>query len=267
MKRGHSKFSPSETRSRIFGRQFLSLVVLVILSAPLAARAQSERDSHAHKHAETPKGVTIENFGKVCDHLYRGGQPTRSEYAELAKLGIKTVLDLRNDPKPYAKDSSEASGLKYINLPMSDKDFPAPESAERFLSLVNDPENWPVFVHCAGGRHRTGAMTAVYRMTVDGWDIERAYREMKDYDFYTKWGHGEMKEYVFDYFSSLREKRAHQADSVVTPVASEATATEVGTEPAFLPGLLCPLSRYSSGREPRTPVRDLRTDLPNLLRN
>jgi protein tyrosine/serine phosphatase len=267
MKRGHSQFRPSEAPSRIFGVQFLSLVVLVISSSPLAARAaQSEQDSHSHKHAENPK-VTIENFGKVCDHLYRGGQPTRSEYAELAKLGIKTVLDLRNDPKPYARDSSTASGLKYINLPMSDKDFPAPESAERFLSLVNDPANWPVFVHCAGGRHRTGAMTAVYRMTVDGWDIERAYREMKDYDFYTKWGHGEMKEYVFDYFSTLREKRAHQADSSLTQSAPEVSASVVGAEPAFLPGLLCPLSRYSSGREPRTPVRDPRTDLPTLLQN
>jgi tyrosine-protein phosphatase SIW14 len=75
---------------------------------------------------------------------------------------------------------------------------------------VNAKENQPVFVHCAGGRHRTGAMTAVYRMTMQGWDIERAYSEMKDYDFYTRWGHKAMKQYVFDYFRGLQLRREIQ---------------------------------------------------------
>ena len=40
-----------------------------------------------------------------------------------------------------------------------------------FLKIVNDPKNQPVYVHCVGGRHRTGVMTAIYRMTVDKWSL------------------------------------------------------------------------------------------------
>ena len=267
MNRGRSQFRPARILTNTCVQFFFAIVVVLVCSSQIAARQhKSDHDSGQAKDAETSK-ITIENFGKVCDHLYRGGQPNRNEYAELTRIGIKTVLDLRDDPKSYARESAEASGLKYINLPMSDHDFPAADSAEHFLRVVNDPDNWPVFVHCAGGRHRTGAMTAVYRMTVDGWDIDRAYKEMKDYNFYTKWGHGEMKEYVFDYFSSLREKRAHPVDTAISPNAPDATLYDVGVEPTVLTGLLCPLSRHSSGRELHPSVRDPRTELPILLRN
>ena len=81
------------------------------------------------------------------------------------------------------------------------------DAAAKFLEIVNNNENWPVYVHCAGGRHRTGAMTAVYRMTVQGWDVDRAYEEMKDYDFYTRWGHKDMKRFVFDYSRNLNNRQ------------------------------------------------------------
>ena len=68
-----------------------------------------------------------------------------------------------------------------------------------FLQLVNDPANQPVYVHCAGGRHRTGVMTAVYRMTSDGWTADRAFKEMKDYKFGADFLHPEFKKFVYGY--------------------------------------------------------------------
>ena len=41
-------------------------------------------------------------------------------------------------------------------------------------------------------------------MTVDGWDYDRTYGEMKNYDFYTRWGHGAMKDYVADYWKKVQ---------------------------------------------------------------
>ena len=117
---------------------------------------------------------------------------------------------------------AEQAGLKYISFPMSDHDYPAADAADRFLSIINDESNWPVYVHCAGGRHRTGAMTAVFRMTNEGWDINRAYSEMKKYDFYTRWGHGEMKKYVYDYFQKLRTVSAKPAATAATAQGVEA---------------------------------------------
>jgi tyrosine-protein phosphatase SIW14 len=64
-----------------------------------------------------------------------------------------------------------------------------------------------VFVHCQGGRHRTGVMTAVYRMTKDGWTADRAYQEMKQYRFEGFPGHPELKRFVYDYYSALPQGR------------------------------------------------------------
>jgi len=156
-------------------------------------------------------GVNIENFGKVNDHIYRGGQPEGDNYRQLAALGIKTIVDLRGDAERGAKASAQAAGLRYINLPMAPKHYPQSDAAQRFLDIVNDPANGIVYVHCAGGRHRTGAMIAVYRMTVDGWNIDRAFQEMKDYDFYTSMGHGCYKDYVYDFYRDLQAHNVQPA--------------------------------------------------------
>jgi len=154
--------------------------------------------------------VEIENFGKVNDHFYRGAQPKGRNYEQLAALGIKTIVDLREDARDDARSATERARMRYINLPMKEKSYPQADTATRFLQIVNDEANWPVFVHCAGGRHRTGVMTAVYRMSVDGWGIDRAYQEMKRYDFSTSWGHGAYKDYVYDYYRDLQAQDQRQ---------------------------------------------------------
>jgi protein tyrosine phosphatase (PTP) superfamily phosphohydrolase (DUF442 family) len=119
--------------------------------------------------------ITVENFGRVNDHIYRGGQPKGENYGQLASLGVKTILDLRADSEVDAKLSALGAGLRYINLPMAPKQYPQRDAAQQFLAIVNDQANWPVYVHCAGGRHRTGAMIAVYRISMDGWDYVNDY--------------------------------------------------------------------------------------------
>jgi protein tyrosine phosphatase (PTP) superfamily phosphohydrolase (DUF442 family) len=157
-----------------------------------------------HKRAAGDRAVVdIENFGKVNDHFYRGSQPEGRNYEQLAAFGIKTIVDLREDSRDEAMSATERAGMRYINLPMKEKSYPQADTAARFLEIINDQTNWPVFVHCAGGKHRTGVMTAIYRMSVDGWGVDQAYQEMKRYNFSTSWGHGCYKDYVYDYYRSL----------------------------------------------------------------
>lgn len=190
------------------------ICAIAVTLAAAGVAISKDRPGKSARNGEA-EHVGVENFGKVTDFFYRGAQPRQDEYEELAALGIKTVIDLRDDPKDFARESAEKNGMRYINMPMSDKDYPEEDAAARFLKMVNDSGNWPVFVHCAGGRHRTGVMTAVYRMTNEGWDIDRAYREMKEYDFYTRWGHKAMKQYVYDYFDHLASKR-RESSTIVT---------------------------------------------------
>jgi protein tyrosine/serine phosphatase len=143
--------------------------------------------------------IKIKNFGQMDERFYRGAQPDESDYKDLAAPGIKTVVDLRDDPTSYEKRDVEALGMRYVNIPMSDSSYPKEESIDAFLKLVNDPSTGKFFAHCAGGRHRTGVVGAVYRFNVNHWTYDQAYTEMTDYDFYTRFGHGALKTFVEDY--------------------------------------------------------------------
>jgi protein tyrosine/serine phosphatase len=180
------------------------LLFATLLSSLMVLPSAASTDMR--QTARASADVTIKNFGKVNDHLYRGAQPEGDDYRQLVATGVKTIVDLRSDNEPGARAAAEKAGLRYINLPLAPKGYPEADAAQRFLAIVNDQANGPFYVHCAGGRHRTGVMLAVYRMEMDGWDIERSYKEMKDYDFYTRFGHGCYKDYVYDYSRNLQAR-------------------------------------------------------------
>jgi protein tyrosine/serine phosphatase len=161
--------------------------------------------------------IKIKNFGQMDERFYRGAQPKQGDYKDLAALGIKTIIDLQDDPTTYEKSAAEAAGMRYVNIPMSSTSRPRDEQIEQFLKLTNDPATGSFYVHCAGGRHRTGVMGAVYRMNHDGWDFDRAYKEMKDFDFYTRWGHGALKDYVANYYGHLKSIEVSAGHSSSNP--------------------------------------------------
>ena len=150
--------------------------------------------------------IQIKNFGCINETYFRGAQPKEKDYADLASMGVKTVIDLQREGNAAEKGLVEAQGMKFFRIPMSDKSQPTADQAELFLKIVNDPENQPVFVHCAGGRHRTGAMSAIYRITHDGWSADQAFEEMKHYDFEYGMGHGPLKAYVYSFYSQVEDK-------------------------------------------------------------
>src|SRR5215213_6047478 len=165
--------------TRLFSCQYRqSLALLVALGLISAAAAVS---GTAQSLNTSP--VCIENFGKVNERYYRGAQPTAVQFTELKRLGVKTIIDLRQDRISNASDWARDRGLQYINIPLTTKRAATPEETGYFLKLVRDPAYWPVYVHCKGGRHRTGEMTALYRITSEGWSADQAYEEIKKYVF------------------------------------------------------------------------------------
>jgi protein tyrosine/serine phosphatase len=80
---------------------------------------------------------------------------------------------------------------------------PTPAQLAEFLQTVNDAARQPVYVHCVGGRHRTGVMTAVYRMVHDGWAADRAFEEMKQFKFGADFLHREFKDFVYSYGATI----------------------------------------------------------------
>lgn len=126
----------------------------------------------------------LKNFFKVNDKLYRGAQPSAEGMAELKKLGIKSVINLRS----LHSDKDEIGALGLIEHRIkSEASDPEEQEVVQFLKLVGDPANQPVFVHCAYGSDRTGLMLAVYRIVLQGWRNDAAYDEMVNggYGFHT----------------------------------------------------------------------------------
>jgi len=160
--------------------------------------------------------VKIKNFGQMDERFYRGAQPKEQDYKALAELGIKTVIDLTDDPKPYEKSSVESLGMKYINIPMVERKYPTEEATRMFLKVASDPATGKFCVHCAGGRHWTGAMGAVYRYQFYDWNFDQVYAEMKKFDFYTSWGHGAYKDFVQDYYDKIRVAKASGSSATQT---------------------------------------------------
>src|SRR5437762_3225709 len=66
-----------------------------------------------------PAGVG--NFHQVSAHVYRGAQPTDEGFKNLAKMGVKTIIDLRL-PSEHSISAEEsvvkAAGMRYVNIPM-----------------------------------------------------------------------------------------------------------------------------------------------------
>jgi len=161
----------------------------------------------ASQTAVTTTTLPIKNFGKVNDNYYRGSQPDRSQLAALKAMGVKTIIDLRRDYIPEERQWADELGLHYFNLPLKASKAATKEQTEYFLRLVNDPANGPVFVHCKGGRHRTGAMTGVYRISHDGWTAEQAFEEMKQYDFDDGFfgGPSAQRKFVFEFYEQRQK--------------------------------------------------------------
>ena len=142
--------------------------------------------------------VKISNFGQMDERFYRGARPKEKDFATLKALGIQTIIDL-TDNTPEERGYVEAQGMRYVNIAIPDKKDPSAEQIAEFLKVVNDSETGKFYVHCAGGRHRTGVMGAIYRFNNYHWSLDQAYAEMLDFDFYTSNGHGGQKKFVESY--------------------------------------------------------------------
>jgi tyrosine-protein phosphatase SIW14 len=180
----------------------LLVVSSLTIALPAAARPRAGDASSA---AVAPSSIRIDNFGCINPNFYRGAQPKGHDYSDLAALGVKTLIDLtgEDEAQPNEKRMVETAGMAYVHMPLTTDAAPSSETLAQFLAIVNDPARQPVYVHCVGGRHRTGVMTAVYRMSHDGWTADRAFSEMKRYKFGADFLHPALKEFVYRYLPSV----------------------------------------------------------------
>ncbi len=143
-------------------------------------------------------------FFKITDNFYRGGQPTENGLAELKKLGIKTIINLRTTGSDVSKEEKSVKniGLNFINVPLNNWLKPKNSEVENVLNIINDKNNQPVFLHCKRGSDRTGTIVAAYRISVENWTGKQAVSEAKTFGF--GWWQVWMKDYIEDYYRDFK---------------------------------------------------------------
>lgn len=124
----------------------------------------------------------IVNFNQVDAVVACAGATDVKALAELKRRGFRSVVNFRLPTEAGADvDASRAEaerlGLRYFHLPF-DTSHPDPSVPERFVAIVTDRENQPVFVHCARGVRAAG-MLMIKRVVADRWTLEDAEREAR----------------------------------------------------------------------------------------
>jgi protein tyrosine phosphatase (PTP) superfamily phosphohydrolase (DUF442 family) len=161
----------------------------------------------------------IERFHQVNEKVYRGAQPSAQGFQHLAKIGVKTVIDLREAGSRSTAEQKTvtAAGMKYVSIPMRGFSTPVAADVAKAVAILNDPNAGPVFVHCKQGVDRTGTVLAVYRMTHDKWDNPRALAEAKQIGMH--WIEKQMQSYIRNY-----RVEGAVADAKVNPAPVTAAA-------------------------------------------
>lgn len=198
-------------RNRTSSVSAVAVIGLLLLASAAAAQSES-------RDRELP------NFHQVNERLYRGAQPRTGGFHKLAALGIKAVINLRaaDERSRAEEEEARAAGLRYFNAPMEGYVRPTDAQVEHILSLINAPENQPVFVHCKRGADRTGTIIAVYRISHDGWTSESAKAEAKRYGM--RWTQIRMKDYIKDYYRQRVGEKDNGSDVLRTQIAGTIVA-------------------------------------------
>ena len=138
-----------------------------------------------HRFKNAPV-YNIANFHVVTPEILRGGQPTKEGLIILKEyFDLKTILNLRDDKAEVERERkvAEGLGLDFINIPMDTGEEQSIEKIQEALDIITDKKRQPIYVHCHGGKDRTGLVFAAYRIKYDHWGLEGAYKEWLAYGF------------------------------------------------------------------------------------
>jgi protein tyrosine/serine phosphatase len=173
--------------------------------------------------------VTAKRFREVTPgRFYRSGQMTASGLRDtIDRYGIKTVINLQNedeDPqlceswvnnwfgghKTAESEVCRRLGVKYLLLtpdilPEPNDLTKPPPVIKDYLAILDDEASYPILLHCKAGLHRTGRLTAIYRMEYENWTIGEALREMRA-NGYGYIAASEADKYVIQYVENYKHR-------------------------------------------------------------
>jgi tyrosine-protein phosphatase SIW14 len=131
---------------------------------------------HVEEECEMPY-----NFSLIEKGIYRSSFPRTKNIGFIKRLKLKTVVSLV--PEDYPRqlvDFYEKEGIKLVSIGVDGNKGPFKAiGSEMFIeavSVVLNPSNHPILIHCNKGKHRTGCVVACVRRS-KGWSLASALNE------------------------------------------------------------------------------------------
>ncbi len=140
------------------------------------------------------------NRHRIAPGVWRSAQPGPSHIARFARMGIKTIINLRGerDCGSYRLEAEacQRHGIKLVNFhQFRSRMVPPVEAIHEAHKLFNELE-YPILFHCKSGADRAGLMSAFFMYMKEDKPIAEAVKQLS-----LKFGHIRQSETgVLDYF-------------------------------------------------------------------
>jgi protein tyrosine phosphatase (PTP) superfamily phosphohydrolase (DUF442 family) len=206
-------------------RAVLVLSLSLLLAGASAQAASGPALARPAEWASAVEGTSVANLYRIEDGFYRGAQPTAAGFQELAKLGVRCVLDVAGG----AGDGALVGGgsLRLFHVPMSVFGLRDDRVLEA-LRIMADPQNRPLLIHCHLGADRTGVMVALYRVVIQGWSPEKAVLEMDQGGYH----HSSLWKNLETYVLKADAAAIRRKLSLAGPAGSAASGSVLAVMPA-----------------------------------
>jgi len=142
------------------------------------------RSAGWNDNAKTPKDKPEAEWTKGRNRLTKKGR------AELAKLGIRTDLDLRTPRECWGMTGSPlGDGVKWVNISFGSyarlrKQSWTRQAVRKAFDVLADEANYPLVFHCIGGADRTGCLAMMVEVLC-GVDMDEALKDWELTGCYT----------------------------------------------------------------------------------
>lgn len=118
----------------------------------------------------------------VPGRIFMSAMPTAKGLAiAQERHHFKTIINLFPEDSPFRSSRlpeelrfAKANGIQYFESPTEVSK--SNEFLDLTLKLAQDPDAWPILVHCHACMDRTPAWVGIYRYVVEGWRLDDVFR-------------------------------------------------------------------------------------------
>lgn len=158
------------------------------------------------------------NFETITEgKVYKSGVIPPDEIADYVKeYHIKSIIDLRfpgtgddvNNPEIPAELTAEKvavekiDGVNYFNN--GSDQVPKQKNLDMFFKIMDNPDNYPVLIHCYHGVGRAEMYSAIYRIEYENMLRDEARTSTR---FLTKWSSFDLGKPKGDYLHNYKSRK------------------------------------------------------------